>query len=436
MERGRMEYRTMSSELFDDLQARGLVHTSSEGVRDFLAAGPVTAYLGVDPTGDSLHVGHLVAVLALARLQRAGHRPLALVGGGTGMIGDPSGKSAERPLLTRAQVEANVAALRAQLERFLDFTGPAAARVVDNHDWLGGLGVIEFLRDVGKHFTVNYMLAKDSVARRLDSEAGLSVTEFAYSLLQAFDFGVLHDRFGCTLQIGGSDQWGNITSGIELIRRTRGRSVHGIVLPLLTNAAGTKFGKTEGGAVWLDPDRTSPFRFFQFWLNTDDRDVERNLKTFTFLPLDEIAGVMTEHAENPAARAAQRRLASIVTRMVHGDDGLARAERATGVLFGSVAAQELPAAELLDVFADVPSTEVPRTRLEGEGIGVVDILADAGVAASRGEARRLIAGGGVSLNGARVTSPDLRVRAEDAIDGQVLLLRKGKKENRVVRLVG
>ncbi|HST63259.1 MAG TPA: tyrosine--tRNA ligase [Longimicrobium sp.] len=421
---------------FDDLQARGLVHASSEGVRDFLAAGPVTAYIGFDPTADSLHVGHLVQVMAAARLQRAGHRPLALVGGGTGMIGDPSGKSVERPLLTRAQVEANVAGIRGPLERFLDFDGPAAAQVVDNHEWLGGLGLIEFLRDVGKHFTVNYMLAKDSVARRLDSEVGLSITEFAYSLLQAYDFAVLSDRFGCTLQIGGSDQWGNITSGMELIRRTRGRPAHGIVQPLLTNASGTKFGKTEGGAVWLDAERTSPFRFFQFWLNADDRDVERYLKTFTFLSLDAIAAVMAEHAPAPAARTAQRRLAAEVTRRVHGPGGLARAERATGVLFGSVAAQELPAAELLDVFSDVPSTHVPRTRLEGEGMGVVDILADAGVAASRGEARRLIAGGGVSLNGVRVTSPDQRVRAEDAIDGQVLVLRKGKKENRVIRLVG
>ncbi|HEX6038142.1 tyrosine--tRNA ligase [Longimicrobium sp.] len=421
---------------FDDLEARGLVHAASEGVRDHLADGPVTAYIGFDPTGDSLHVGHLVQVMGAMRLQRAGHRPLALVGGGTGMIGDPSGKSVERPLLTRPQVQANVDAIRAQLERFLDFSGPAGARVIDNHDWLGGLGVIEFLRDVGKHFTVNYMLAKDSVARRLNSEAGLSVTEFAYSLLQAHDYAVLSDRFGCTLQVGGSDQWGNITSGMELIRRTRGRPAHGIVQPLLTNANGTKFGKTEGGAVWLDAERTSPFRFFQFWLNADDRDVERYLRTFTFLPLDGIAAVLAEHAANPAARAAQRRLAAEVTRMVHGDEGLARAERATGVLFGSVAAQALPAAELLDVFADVPSTDVPRAALEGQGMGVVDILADAGVASSKAEARRLIAGGGVSLNGARVTSPELRVRADDAIDGQVLLFRKGKKENRVVRLVG
>ena len=427
----------MSSEFFDDLQARGLVHAASEGVRDFLAEGPVTAYVGFDPTADSLHVGHLVQVMAAARLQRAGHRPIVLVGGGTGMIGDPSGRTAERQLLTRAQVEANVAGIRAQLERrFLDFSGPGAALLADNHDWLGGLGLLQFLRDVGKHFTINYMLAKDSVASRLGAEGGLSVTEFSYSLLQAYDFAVLHDRFGCTLQVGGSDQWGNVTSGIELIRRTRGQRVHGIVQPLLTRADGAKFGKTAEGAVWLDPHRTSPFRFFQFWLNAEDASVERYLKTFTFLPVDEVAQVMAEHARDPAARAAQRRLAVEVTRLVHGGDGLARAERATGVLFGSVAAQELPAAELLDVFADVPSTDVPRTRLEGEGMGIVDILADAGVAASKGEARRLIAGGGVSLNGARVTSPEQRVRAEDAIDGQVLLLRKGKRENRVVRLVG
>jgi tyrosyl-tRNA synthetase len=426
----------MSTEFFDDLQARGLVHVASEGIRDFLAAGPVTAYVGFDPTADSLHVGHLVAVLAAARLQRAGGRPLALVGGGTGMIGDPSGRSTERQLLTRAQVEANVDAIRTQLGRFLDFSGPTGALVVDNHEWLGGLGLIEFLRDVGKHFTINYMLGKESVRLRLENEGGLSVTEFAYSLLQAYDFAVLHDRFGCTLQIGGSDQWGNVTSGIEYIRRTRGRQVHGMVLPLLTNAAGEKFGKSAGNAVWLDAARTSPFRFFQFWLNADDASVERYLNTFTFLSMDAIAEVMEEHARNPSARAAQRRLAAEVTRLVHGDDGLSRAERATGVLFGSVAAQELPAVELLDVFADVPSTELPRTRLEGQGIVIVDVLADAGVAASKGEARRLIAGGGVSLNGARVTSPEQRVRAEDAIDGQVLLLRKGKKENRVVRLVG
>ncbi|HEX2188870.1 MAG TPA: tyrosine--tRNA ligase [Longimicrobiaceae bacterium] len=425
----------MSDNFFDEMEARGLVHGASEGARQLFESGPVTGYVGFDPTGSSLHVGHLLPLLALARLQRAGHRPVALVGGGTGMIGDPSGKSVERQLLTREDVERNVEALRPQLARFLDFEGPGAALLVDNHEWLGSMLLIDFLRDVGKHFTVNYMLAKDSVARRLEQESGLSVTEFSYSLLQAYDYLMLSDRHGAALQMGGSDQWGNITSGMELIRRTRGRHAHGLVMPLITTAGGQKFGKTEAGAVWLDPERTSPFRFYQFWLNTDDRDVRHYLNAFTFLPPDEVAAVMEEQSANPAARAAQRRLAVEVTRMVHGGEGLERAERATGVLFGSRAARELGAAELLDVFADVPSTETPRTRLEGEGIPVVDLLAESGIAASKGEARRLIAGGGLYLNGERIAGPDQRVTAGDAIDGQVLLLRKGKKENRVVRLL-
>jgi tyrosyl-tRNA synthetase len=425
----------MTSDFFDDLEARGLIHGASEGARELLAAGAVTGYIGFDPTAPSLHVGNLLVVLALARLQRAGHRPVALVGGGTGMIGDPSGKTAERQLLTRADVERNVEGIRGQLARFLDFSGEGGALLIDNHEWLGGLGLIEFLRDVGKHFTVNYMLAKDSVASRLENESGLSVTEFAYSLLQAFDFATLADRHGARLQMGGSDQWGNITAGMELIRRTRGHHAHGIVMPLVTTASGVKFGKSESGAVWLDPERTSPFRFYQFWLNAEDADVDRYLKFFTFLPLDEIAAVVAEHGANPAARAGQRRLAEEVTRMVHGAEGLERAERATAVFFGSRPAQDLPAAELLDVFSDVPSTEVPRARLDGEGIPVVDLLAESGVASSKGEARRLIAGGGISVNGERVATPEQRVRAEEAIDGQVLLLRKGKKQNHVVRLV-
>jgi tyrosyl-tRNA synthetase len=426
----------MSTDFFDDFEARGLVQTASEGARQLFAAGPVTAYIGFDPTGPNLHVGHLLPVLALVRLQRAGHNVVALVGGGTGMIGDPSGKTVERQLLTRDDVQRNVDGLRGELARFVDFDGPNAARLIDNHEWLGGLGLIEFLRDVGKHFTINYMLAKDSVSRRLEQESGLSVTEFAYSLLQAYDFATLSDRYGCQLQLGGSDQWGNITAGMELIRRTRGKHAHGIVWPLITTSTGVKFGKTEAGAVWLDPERTSPFRFYQFWLNTDDREAEPYLKKFTFLPLDEIAAVMAEHAQNPAARVAQRRLAVEITRIVHGEEGVERAERATGVLFGSRDARELGAAELLDVFADVPSTEVERARLEGEGVTVVDLLAESGVAPSKGEARRLIQGGGISVNGERVGAVDQRVRAEHAIDGQVLLLRKGKKENHVVRLIG
>jgi tyrosyl-tRNA synthetase len=424
-----------ATDLFAELSARGLIHSSTEGVREHLREGPVTAYVGFDPTGDSLHVGHLFPLLALARVQRSGHRPIALVGGGTGMIGDPSGKTQERLLLTRDQVRANVDKLRDQLGHFLEFSGENAALLIDNHDWLGSLGLIDFLRDVGKHFTINYMLAKDSVARRLEQEDGLTVTEFSYMMLQAFDYRTLFDREGCTLQLGGSDQWGNITAGMELIRKTRGKSAYGIVLPLVTTASGTKFGKTESGAVWLDPNRTSPFRFYQFWLNTDDRDVDKYLKGFTFLPVDEIDALMVNHLENPAARGAQRRLAEEVTAMVHGRDGLARAERATGVLFGSIPPQQLGAAELLDVFADVPSTELDRSRFEGAGVPIVDILAESAVATSKGEARRLISGGGVSLNGERIDTPERMVAAGDAIDGQVLVLRKGKKQNHVVRLV-
>jgi tyrosyl-tRNA synthetase len=420
--------------LYDDLESRGLVHSASDGVREVLGAGAVTAYIGFDPTAASLHVGSLLPILALARLQRAGHRPIALVGGGTGMIGDPSGKTRERQLLTRAMVEENVEGLRHQLARFLDFGGANPARLIDNHDWLGTVGLIEFLRDVGKHFTVNYMLAKESVARRVDQEEGISYTEFAYMLLQAYDYLVLSDRHGCSLQLGGSDQWGNITAGMELIRRTRGRHVHGMVMPLVTTTSGVKFGKTEAGAVWLDPSLTSPFRFFQFWFNTEDADADRYFRYFTFLPLPEIAAVMSEQAVNPAARVAQRRLAEEVTRLVHGPDGLERAERATGVLFGTRDVRELAAAELLDMFADVPSTSLPRDRVSGDGVALTELLADTGLAASRSEARRLLAGGGIYVNGERQAG-ERRLRLEDAIEGEVLVLRRGRKDNHVVRLV-
>jgi tyrosyl-tRNA synthetase len=419
---------------FQDLLERNLIHSASEGVEQHLGSGVVTAYAGFDPTADSLHVGHLFPLLTLARLQRAGHRPIALLGGGTGMIGDPSGRSAERQLLTREQVENNVEGIRRQIERFLDFSGDQGALLIDNHDWLGSLALIDFLRDVGKHFTINYMLAKDSVSRRIEQEEGLSVTEFSYMLLQAYDFAVLSDRFGASLQLGGSDQWGNIVAGMELIRKTRGKHAHGIVVPLITTATGAKFGKTAAGAVWLDPGRTSPFRFFQFWMNTDDRDVEKYLLGFTFLPVPEIRQVVERHREDAAARTAQRRLAVEVTRMVHGEEGLQRAERATGVLFGSVPPQDLGADELLDVFADVPSTTIPRDRLQGDGYPVVDLLAESGVAASKGEARRLIGGGGVYLNGERLEGAEQVVRIDDAIGGRVLLLRKGKKQSHVVRV--
>ncbi|MDR0786439.1 MAG: tyrosine--tRNA ligase [Gemmatimonadota bacterium] len=420
--------------VFEELVARGLIHGFSEGLPGHLETGMVTAYVGFDPTGDSLHVGHLYPLLGLARLQRAGHRPVALVGGGTGMIGDPSGKTRERQLLTREQVEHNVAQIRGQLEKFLDFDGPNAALLIDNHDWLGSLGLIDFLRDTGKHFTINYMLAKDSVTRRLEQEDGLSVTEFSYMLLQAYDFLVLSDRVGCSLQLGGSDQWGNITAGLELIRKTRGRAAHGAVFPLVTTASGTKFGKTESGAVWLDPRRTSPFRFQQFWLNTDDRDVEKYLKGFTFLPLPEIEEIVAAHAADPGARLAQRRLADEMTRVVHGEKGLASATAATEVFFGGVPPHQLGAEELLDVFAEVPSTELPAARFEGAGMPVVDLLVEAGIATSKGEGRRLIAGGGIYLNGERVESPERPVVTGDAIGRKVVLLRKGKKMHHLVRV--
>lgn len=423
------------TDIFAELEARGLVHSYSQGLPEELGREALTVYAGFDPTADSLHVGHLFPLLGLARLQRAGHRPIALVGGGTGMIGDPSGKSEERQLLTRERVEQNVEHIREQLGHFLDFSGENAALLIDNHDWLGSLGLLDFLRDVGKHFTLNYMLAKDSVSRRLEQEDGLSITEFSYMLLQAYDYLVLSDRLGTSLQIGGSDQWGNITAGIELVRRTRARSVHGLVFPLVTTSSGTKFGKTEAGTVWLDPARTSPFRFYQFWLHTDDRDLESYLKGFTFLSLPQIEQLLAEHAENPGARRAQRTLARELTRMVHGEEQLERAERATGVLFGSAPAQSLPAIELLEVFADVPSIEISRTRLEGDGLPIVELLVEAGVASSRGEARRLTAGGGVYLNGERLESVDLSLTPADAIDEGVFILRKGRRQNFLVRIV-
>src|SRR6476659_6223788 len=309
------------TKLFDELQWRGLVSEATESLADAFARERVTGYIGFDPTASSLHVGSLLTVMGLARLQRFGHAPIAIVGGGTGMIGDPSGKSQERVLLSADQIDVNVAGIRAQLERFLDFgTVVNAARIVNNADWLGTIDLVSFLRDAGKHFTVNYMLQKESVSRRLESEDGISFTEFSYLVLQAYDFLQLFDRYGCTLQMGGSDQWGNITAGIDLIRKVRARKAHGLVWPLMQTASGVKFGKTEAGTVWLDPQRTSPFRFYQFWLNTEDRDVVRYLKCFTFLDRDRIDDLARATAASPEKREAQRVLAREVTGLVHGSD--------------------------------------------------------------------------------------------------------------------
>lgn len=417
---------------YQELRQRGMIHACTEGVDALLAAGPITVYTGFDPTAPSLHVGSLLPIMALVHLQRHGHRPIALVGGGTGMIGDPSGKSVERQLLAPEQLARNLAGIRAQLERFLDFGGPAAARVVNNADWLSTSRLIDFLRDVGKHFTVNVLLQKESVQRRLDSEEGMSYTEFSYVLLQAYDYLHLFDTYGCVLQMGGSDQWGNITAGVDLIRRKRGAKAHALVHPLVTTTAGRKFGKTEAGTVWLDPAQTSPFRFYQFWLNTDDRDAVRWLRCFTLLDESRIAELETSLRERPAGREAQRALAREVTRAVHGETALARAEAATAVLFGGAEFGDLRASELLEVFADVPSREVAASRLDG-GLTLVDAFAESGLVRSKGEARRLIESGGGYLNNRRITDSDTRLAANDLIDGTVAVLRKGKKEYALIK---
>ena len=421
--------------VFEELQWRGQVHSTTEGIAAALAREPLTVYNGFDPTGASLHVGHLVPILGLARLQRAGHTPIALVGGGTGLIGDPSGKTRERQLLSRDVLEANVANIRTQLGQYLDFEVKTnRAQLRNNLDWLEPLSLLEFMRDTGKHFTVNYMLAKDSVKSRIRSEEGISLTEFVYMPLQAYDFLWLYENANCSAQMGGSDQWGNIVAGVDLIRRKRGGSAHGLVYPLLTTTSGTKFGKTEGGAVWLDPALTSPYRFYQYWLNCADEDVIAYLKTFTWLNQEEINALESELQANPGARTAQRTLAREVTGLVHGETELEKAERAANVLFGGELS-EISTAEWADISEDVPLSDRSAGDLNGDGADIVTLLADSGLAQSRGEARRLIRGGGVYLNNQRVAEADARVTQSDCLHGQYLLLRVGRRKLHLVRLL-
>jgi tyrosyl-tRNA synthetase len=424
------------SNLLDEYHWRGMIQDLTEGANEAFAGDPLTAYIGFDPTASSLHVGSLLPIMALVHLQRAGHRPIAVVGGGTGLIGDPSGKAQERQLLTRAQAAENLEGIRGQLARFLDFgAGRNSALMVNNLDWLGEMRTVDFLRDVGKHFSVNALLRKESVRRRLeDEEGGLSYTEFSYVLMQALDFLTLFDRHGCTVQMGGSDQWGNITAGIDLIRRMRGGRAFGVTFPLVTSETGVKFGKTESGTIWLDPARTSPYRFYQFFLNTDDQDVVRFLRYFTLLDREAVTGLEVELAERPQERVAQRTLAEEATRTVHGETGVSRARQATQVLFGG-GLQGLGADEIAEIFADVPSTELPRLALEGEGMPVIDLLVEAGVASSRSDARRSIQGGGVYLNNARVEDAEARVEATRALEGRFLVLRKGKKSYFLVKVL-
>jgi tyrosyl-tRNA synthetase len=417
--------------LLAELTWRGLLYQHTEPLGAALGAGVVTGYCGFDPTATSLHVGNLVPVMGLAHLQRAGHRPIVLIGGGTGMIGDPSGKSAERQLNTPETVEKNSRAIQSQLEKFLEFGEPRGAIMRDNAEWLLEMGAVNFMREVGKHFTVNYMMQKDSVRSRME-EGGISYTEFSYMLLQAKDFLELYRRVGCTLQIGGSDQWGNITAGIELLRRVEGVEAHALTLPLVTTATGTKFGKTEAGAVWLDPALTSPYRFYQFWVNVDDRDASRFLRFFTLMPREEIEALELELAAHPERRAAQQALARDVTTRVHGEAAAKAAADVSALLFGGGDAAALSGDALEALRDEVPFVELPA--LPAEGMDATDLFVAAKLAPSKGAAKRLLEQGGLSVNGAKLGAEQRMVRSESMLAGRHLLLRKGAREYALVRV--
>jgi len=428
--------------IFEDLQWRGLVAdcTDAAQLQARLAAGPITLYCGFDPSADSLHAGNLVPLIALRRFQLCGHRPIAVAGGATGSIGDPSGKSAERQLLTKDALAANIANVKPQLARLLEFDAaktPAnnPARLVDNADWTAGVGHLDFLRDIGKHFSVNQMVAKESVRARMeDRETGISYTEFSYMLLQAFDYYVLCRDLGCELQIGGSDQWGNITAGIDLIRKKLGRHAFALTLPLLTNADGTKFGKTEAGAVWLDPRRTSVYRFYQFWIRTDDRDVVRYLKFFTFLGHHDVDALEREHTGNPGARAAHTALAKAVTDLVHGEDAAREAQRASEILFGG-GLEGISEATFAEIVGEVPSKSLDAARFDGAGVPLIELLQHAGLCTSKGQARKDIEGGGIYVNNVRQPDAHATVTRSSLNFGKHVLLRKGKRNYAAVTAV-
>jgi tyrosyl-tRNA synthetase len=416
-----------------ELKWRGVLYDHTEGLEEL--TGRVVGYIGFDPTAKSLHVGSLLPLITLSRFQRFGNIPIAVIGGGTGLIGDPSGKTKERPLLSKEEIEENIEGIKAQIEKFLDFKAKEnPAKIVNNYDWLGEIKLVDFLREVGKHITVNYMLQKESVRNRIQREEGISFTEFSYMLLQAYDFLMLYDRENCVLQMGGSDQWGNITAGIDLIRKMRGGRAYGLVFPLITTSSGVKFGKTEEGTVWLDPNLTSPFKFYQFWINTDDADVIRYLKYFTFFGEREIGELEESLKREPEKREPHRVLAREVTRMVHGEDAMRRAERASKVLFGEEI-KDLNLREILEIFSDVPSREIPKERFEGEGYPLVELLVDVGLFPSKGEAKRAISGGGVYVNNVRISDAQDKISLSRAIEGKVLILRKGKKNYLLVKLV-
>lgn len=420
--------------ILEELEWRGLIADCTDKVElAKRAAAPLTVYCGFDPTADSLHVGSLVPLLALRRFQLLGHRPIALAGGATGSIGDPSGKTQERQLLTKEVLDHNISRVKEQLQRLLDFNAKAnPAVLLDNAIWTAPVSFLDFLRDIGKHFSVNQMVAKESVRARMeDRESGISYTEFSYMLLQAFDFYVLCRDHNCELQIGGSDQWGNITAGIELTRKKLGKSVYGLTLPLITNADGSKFGKTVAGAIWLDPKRTSVYRFYQFWINVDDRDVIRYLKYFTFLSRDEIAALEKKHMENPGAREAHKALAKTATDMIHGEQATQEAIRASEILFGGDL-KGISETTFNDIVGEVPTKEIEKAKFGGAGMPLVELLVHAGLCPSKGQARKDIEGGGVNVNNVRETNFQRAITSNDLLFGKHVLLRKGKKNYVVI----
>ncbi|MEL0301548.1 MAG: tyrosine--tRNA ligase [Flavobacteriaceae bacterium] len=431
----------MRNTFVEELEWRGMLHDIMPETENHLNQGPTSAYIGFDPTADSLHIGSLVQILILMHFQRAGHQPIALVGGATGMIGDPSGKSDERNLLDSAALEKNVAGIKAQLERFLDFSSSNQnpAILVNNFDWMKDYSLIDFSRDIGKHITVNYMMAKDSVKKRLGSESqvGMSFTEFTYQLLQGYDFLYLYQNYNCTLQMGGSDQWGNITTGTELVRRKAGGKAYAITCPLITKADGTKFGKTEGGNIWLDKNRTSPYKFYQYWLNASDADAENYIKIFTFLSREEIDALIEEHKETPHLRLLQKRIAEEVTVLVHSKEDLANAQRASQILFGKSTSEDLKQldnATFLDVFDGVPQAQMEKATL-ADGVEIISALAGEGkLLKSNGEARRALKENSISVNKTKVNDQK-KITAADLINDRYVLLQRGKKSYFILEFV-
>ncbi len=423
--------------LIQELKSRGMLQDIMPGTQEQLEKESTTAYIGFDPTADSLHIGSLVPILLLYHLQQAGHTPIALVGGATGMVGDPSGKSEERNLLNEETLQVNIAGVRSQLEKYLDFSTERSnrAEIVNNYDWFKGLGFIDFLRDVGKHMTVNYMMSKDSVKKRIEGETGISYTEFAYQLMQGYDFYWLYQNKNCKLQMGGSDQWGNITTGTELIRKKSGGEAYAFTCPLITKTDGGKFGKTEKGNIWLDPEKTSPFQFYQFWLNAADADAEKWIKIFTLLPLDEISQLISEHQKDAGLRLLQKKLAEAVTTFVHGREEAEKAIQTTDQLFGKkeeINLNEMNEQDLLDSMAGVPIQHIEIERIN-QGIDIVSLLADTGIFPSKSEARKMVIGGGISVNKEKISDISHIINKDALIAGNYIMIQKGKKNYYLIK---